>query len=389
MMRISTFSWAAACLLLWGRCFGADVILFNGRIFTAEPDHPYADAIAIRDDRIVAVGALQTVESQVGAGAKRVDLGRKFLMPGMIDAHAHPFDGGASLLAPRYSATDGSVPNLVKFVESKLDDKSAYRGDVLVISDIDLGLWSHVADIDAALSNGKFGKQRIVLVGSDGHTSWANRPTRIKAGITQAFIRKLPEVALRSYGHDAQMNPNGFVLDAGQDKNEKSLPRVPLDAKIAAGRAALEYMHSVGITGWLDAAVAGVVGGSVPLSEKDPGWLPVYATLGRQGDLPAHVVGYPVINPELGNVLIDVVQRLQSQFLGFPYFRIPGLKFFADGVVETPSQNASSTKPYVGGRDVKPLFTPSKTNDLVAEAFRRGLAVHIHAIGDLAVKDSF
>ncbi|MBS0419740.1 MAG: amidohydrolase [Proteobacteria bacterium] len=388
-MRTATLSWTAACLLvLCSRCFGADVILFNARIFTAEPDRPYADAIAIRDDRIVAVGALKTVETQVGPGAKRVDLERRFLMPGMIDAHAHPMDGGAALLAPRYSATDGSVPNLVKFVESKLDDQAAHRGDVLVVSDIDLGLWSHVAAIDAALSTGKFGKQRIVLVGSDGHTSWANRPTRIKAGITPAFVRKLSEVEQRSYGHDAQGNPNGFVLDAGQDKVEKSLPRVPMEAKIAAGRAALEYMHSIGITGWLDAAPAGVVGGAIPLSEKDPGWLPVYATLGKQGELTAHVVGYPVISPELGNAQIDVVQHLQSQFQGIPNFRIPGLKIFADGVVETPSQNASLTKPYAGGRDVKPLFTPAKANELVAEAYRRGLTVHIHAIGDLAVKDS-
>jgi predicted amidohydrolase YtcJ len=383
-----------AALLVWlsGRCFGADgagaVILYNGRIFTAEPQHPYAEAIGIRGDRIVGVGTLKTVEAQVGVGAQRVDLGRRFLMPGMIDAHAHPFDGGATLLAPRYSATDGSVPNLVQFVESKLDDKSAYRGDVLVISDIDIGLWSRAAEIDAALSNGRFGKRPIVLVGSDGHTSWANRPARIRAGITQAFIRKLPEISQRGYGHDAQLNPNGFVVDAGQDRVEKSLPRVPMDVKIAAGRAALDYMHSVGITGWLDAAPAGVVGGSAPLSVKEPGWLPIYEALGKNGELTAHVVGYPVIDPQLGNAQIDVVQRLQSRFQGIPNFRIPGLKIFADGVVETPSQTASLTRPYASGRDVRPLFAPSKTNELVAEAYRRGLTVHIHAIGDLAVKDS-
>src|SRR4051812_12291727 len=190
-MRIPAYLRACACwVLLCGHCFGADVVLFNARIFTAEPDHPYAEAIAIRGDRILAVGSLRTVAAQAGADAKRVDLGRKFLLPGMIDAHAHPFEGGANLLSARYSATDGSVPHLVEFVESRLEDKSAHRGDVLIISDLDTGLWSQAAEIDAALSNGRFGKQRIVLEGSDGHTSWANRPARIKAGITRAFIRK-------------------------------------------------------------------------------------------------------------------------------------------------------------------------------------------------------
>ncbi|HEY1216326.1 MAG TPA: amidohydrolase family protein, partial [Bryobacteraceae bacterium] len=241
---------------------------------------------------------------------------------------------------------------------------------------------------DAALSNGKFGKRRILLVGSDGHTSWANRATRTRAGITQAFIRKLPEIAQRSYGHDAQLNPNGFLVDAGQQKVEKSLPRVSMDSKMAAARAALEYLHSVGITGWLDAAAAGVVGGGTPLSVEDPGWLPVYEALGKNGELTAHVAAYPVISPELGNAQIDVVQRLQARFRGIPNFRIPGLKIFADGVVETPTQNASLTKPYANGRKVEPFFTPAKATELVAEAYRRGLTVHIHAIGDLAVKDS-
>jgi predicted amidohydrolase YtcJ len=68
---------------------------------------------------------------------------------------------------------------------------------------------------------------------------------------------------------------------------------------------------------------------------------------------------------------------------------IPGLKVFADGVVEIPSQTAALTKPYLNtGRSVTPLFTPAKMNALVSEAYRRGLTVHIHAIGDLAVKNS-
>src|SRR5262249_5597448 len=68
---------------------------------------------------------------------------------------------------------------------------------------------------------------------------------------------------------------------------------------------------------------------------------------------------------------------------------IPGLKVFADGVVEIPSQTAALTKPYLNnGRTVTSLFTPEKMNVLVAEAYRRGLTVHIHAIGDLAVKQS-
>src|ERR1700723_70402 len=55
-------------------------------------------------------------------------------------------------------------------------EKDSRLGDVLVVNGIDIGYWSHAAEIDAALSNGAFAKQPIVLFGSDGHTAWANRP---------------------------------------------------------------------------------------------------------------------------------------------------------------------------------------------------------------------
>jgi hypothetical protein len=260
---------------------------------------------------------------------------------------------------------------------------------VLVVSDLDIRIWSKAAEIDAALSSGKFAKRRVVLIGSDGHTLWANRAARVKAGVTRAFIKKLPESDRKYYGFDAEMNPNGFLVDDGKNALTESLPPLSLQTLVAGGRAALEYMHSLGITGWLDAAPAGVVGGGVPLSVKDPGVLPAYKALGEAGELTEHVVAYPVVQPDLGVPQIDVVQQLQAKFQGIRNFKIPGLKVFADGVVEIPSQTAALTRPYLNtGREVRPLFTPSKMNELVAEAYRRGLSVHIHAIGDLAVKES-
>ena len=367
----------------------SEVVLFDARMFTADPLHPYAEAVAIRGDRIVGVGTTAAVSALLGPDAKRVDLNGKFLMPGMIDAHAHPVFGGLGLTGARFSANDGSVPKLVQFVESKLGDPAAHRGDALIINDVDITMWSHIADIDAALSGGAFARQRIVLYGNDGHTAWGNRAALSKAGITTAFLRRLPEKERRYYGFDKDFKPNGFTVDAGQSNLSRSLPQLTLDNYVAGARAALDYMHSYGITGWLDAAPAGVVGGAVPLSVKDPGVLPAYKVLGQSGALTAHVRAYPVIQPDLGFSQIDVVQALQARFADIPNFKIPGLKVFADGVVEIPSQTASLTKPYLNsGRDVQPLFTPSKLNELVSEAYRRGLTVHIHAIGDLAVKDS-
>src|SRR5208282_3517055 len=62
-----------------------EVVLFHGKIFTGEPEHPYAEAVAIRDDKIVAVGNRGDVSRAVATDAKFIDLKGDFLMPGLID----------------------------------------------------------------------------------------------------------------------------------------------------------------------------------------------------------------------------------------------------------------------------------------------------------------
>ena len=362
-------------------------LFYDAHVFTAEYAHPYADAVAVRGDRIVAVGPLAAVERAAGPAARRVDLHGAFLMPGMIDAHVHPIMAGVTLIQANFTDQSGSIPALVQAVGVELKKHESMRGDALIINSLSLNYWPHAAEIDAALSHGAYAQQPIVLVGSDGHTAWANQAARTRAGITQAFIRGLTPGERRYYGFDADFNPNGFLVDEGRAKLEPSLPPFSDEFMLRAGRASVRYLNSLGITGWLDAAASGVIGGSSPLSVNDPGFLPVYRELGLHGELTAHVAAYPVVKPDLGIQQVDVVEALRAKYSGVPNLTIPGLKVFADGVVEFPSQTAALSKPYINsGRSTPLLFTPAKMNALVIEAARRGLNVHVHAIGDLAVK---
>jgi predicted amidohydrolase YtcJ len=375
-----------------GSVWAADssTVFYDGQVFTGEPDHPFAEAVAIHGDRIVAVGDFAAVARAAGPDARQVDLKGKFLMPGIIDSHAHPIDGGLTLIQANYPDTNDSIPALTQFVAEHVAKKDSRLGDVLVVNGLDIGFWAHAADINAALSGGAFAKQPIVLYGSDGHTGWANKAALTRAGITAQYIRSLPPDLQHCYGVDAgSSSPNGFMVDACKVKLDKSLPPPSAQAMLQAGEAAVHYMNGLGITGWLDAAASGVVGGAIPASVDDPGFLPVYKALAEHGELNAHVAAYPVVKPDLGNQQIDVVEALRAKFEGIPHLSMPGLKVFADGVVEIPSQTAALTKPYTNtGRSGDLLFTPAKLNALVTEAAKRGLNVHIHAIGDLAVKDS-
>jgi predicted amidohydrolase YtcJ len=392
--RAARIALVGACMVssavLGAPAGGAATVYYDALVFTGEPDQPFADAVAIRGERIVAVGDLAAVERAAGPGARKVDLKGKFLMPGMIDSHSHPIDGGLTLIQANYPDTNDSIPALTQFVADHVRKKDSRMGDVLVVNGLDIGFWAHAAEIDAALSGGAFADQAIVLYGSDGHTVWANKAARNHAGITAQYIRGLPQDLQHCHGFDpASFNPNGFMVDACKVKLDKSIPPASAQTMLQAGEAAVHYMNGLGITGWLDAAVSGVVGGAIPASVDDPGFLPVYKALAEHGELTAHVAAYPVVKPDIGNQQIDVVEALRTKYKGIVNLTLPGLKVFADGVVEIPSQTAALTKPYINtGRAGNLLFTPAKLNALVTEAAKRGLNVHIHAIGDLAVKAS-
>lgn len=227
----------------------APIVFVNGQVFTAEHEHPYAESLAVKGDRIIAVGALASVLATAGPGARKVDLKGKFLMPGMLDAHAHPVAGGLTLIQANFPDTKDSVPDLVHFVAEQLKTTDSRLGDVLVVNGIDIGFWSHAAEINAALSGGEFAKQPIVLFGSDGHTAWANAFARTRAGITPKYLRSLKPLDKRYFGFDAAFNPNGFVVDAGKTKLDRSLPKPSAETMLKAGRAAVHYMNGLGITG--------------------------------------------------------------------------------------------------------------------------------------------
>jgi len=88
---LSSFVWAVGGS-------STEHVLYNGKIFTGEPDHPYAEAVAIHGDKIVAVGTKAEATAAVGKGADTTDLQGRCLLPGLIDSHEHSIDGGVSLI---------------------------------------------------------------------------------------------------------------------------------------------------------------------------------------------------------------------------------------------------------------------------------------------------
>jgi predicted amidohydrolase YtcJ len=362
---------------LWAQGTSTERIFFHAKVFTGNPDSPYAEAVAIGGDKIVAVGNLSEVLKTASANAERVDLEGKTLFPGFIDSHSHSIDGGLGLIGADASEKVDTLDQLAPFVEAARRSGKGVRGDVLEIYGMPLEFWSHTDVLNAQFSTGAYEKQSVLLRGMDGHTAWANRALLQRAGITTDFLKKLSAGDRSYYGfdkNDKNMQPNGFLVDAGTEKIEPLLPRRTPAELLAAGRAALEYNYSLGITAWLD-----------PLASDDV--LQAYKLLADHGELISQVVAFPQVFAKVPTAELAAVQKTRELYKNVSNLHVTGIKVFADGVVEYPSQTANLSQPYKNtGRDGDLLFEPKKFAELCVAADKQGLIIHVHAIGDGAVR---
>jgi hypothetical protein len=377
------FLFVLATVSLWAQGTSGERIFFHAKVFTGDPENPYAEAVAIRGDKIIVVGNLTEVLKSVSASAERIDLQGKTLFPGFIDSHSHSIDGGLGLIGADASEKVETLEQLPPFVDAAKKSGKGMRGNVLEIYGMPLEFWSHTDSLNAQFSTGAYEKQSVLLRGMDGHTAWANRALLQRAGITADFLKKLSPGERSYYGFDKDkdkdqdMQPNGFLVDAGVEKIEPLLPpRTPADL-LAAGRAALEYNYSLGITAWLD-----------PLASDDV--LQAYKLLADHGELISQVVAFPQVFAKDPAAELAGVQKTRQLYKNVPNLHVTGIKIFADGVVEYPSQTANLTKPYKNtGRNGDLLFEPKKFADLCIAADKQGLIIHVHAIGDGAVKQAW
>ncbi len=366
-LQVAVFAWATD-----------ERVLYNGKIFTGEPQHPYAEAVAIRGDKIVAVGDRGEVSKLVAGGAESIDLKGNFLMPGLIDSHCHAIDGGLSLISADFGENASSVDELVSFAAEAKKSGRGMQGDILTVSGIPLAFWSKNKELNERFNAGPYADQPVLLEGMDGHTAWANKALLKRAGINSQLISGLDAVDRGYYGFGSDFEPNGFLVDAGVDKVSQVVPKPSKDRMLAAGRAAVQHMHGLGITAWLDPAASEAI-------------LATYRRLAESGELKSHIGALPVIEFKKGHPeqQLATVLEWREQFKNVPEVKVVGIKVFADGVVEYPSQTAVLSKPYrTTAKNGELLFAPAEFAKIAVAADKQGMIVHVHAIGDQAVTEA-
>lgn len=357
-------------------------ILYNGKIFTANPTQPEAEAVGIVGDKIVYVGKLQDVEKHLKGPATRIDLQGKFLMPGLVDSHVHALSGGRSLMAANLGDQLLSIDALTDYAAQTLQSRKGMRGDVLLIEGMHSATWTQGDALNKVFNQAPYNTQPVVLRGSDGHTAWVNDVMLKRAGIDASFLKELSESDRKFFGATSSGKPNGLISEEGFNTIRKVLAPSSIDPYEAAVQA-VKHLNSLGITAWLDPAT-----GATHQGEQNAD-LELYRKLSQQKQLMAHVAATVVADADADvQQQIDVLKKLQQSFKSND-LSVLGFKIFADGVLEYPTQTAAVSVPYTNsGLMGSLMFDPEKFKTFFIQSDKQGLLVHVHAIGDRAVTET-
>ncbi|WP_085695891.1 amidohydrolase [Pseudomonas sp. B26(2017)] len=369
-----------------------DLVLLNGKIFTADRAQPKAQALAVENGKVLKVGSDAQIKALIEPGTQVIDLKGQTLMPGLIDSHSHAIFGGLEMVSANMEDEVVGLDELEKRLRDWRDDGKARHGDVLSVAGMSSAYWARAEALGNLFNHGEWADVPVVFTGSDHHTAWANNVMLKRAGIDAALLKTLPEAEKDTIGKLPSGEPNGFVVDAGWDRVASKIPAPSPADLLKAAQSAVRFNNSLGITAWMDPAANAAPGEPVfalKPTEKTVGVLPAYKALSESGGMTAHVAALLVANSKSVPADLDTLDKVRRQFQGIPNLTLPGIKIFADGVIEYPAQSAAMIDPYSNShKQGELLIDPQHFGELVSAIDQRGWLVHIHAIGDRAVRES-
>jgi len=343
-----------------------DVVVINARIYTLNPQQPWAEALAVRGDKIVAVGASKEIGSHPGSNTKVIDAKGQLVLPGFTDCHIHFMEGSLGLTHVDLIGTKS-----VQEIQNKVKDyASAHPNEPWITG----AGWTYPTFGESALPDKKFldevvPDRPVFLVAFDGHSSWANSKALSLAGIT----RETPDPPNGKIVRDAKGEATGALKESAGELVGKLVPKPTREERLAALRKGMQEANKVGLV-------------RVHSAGGDFEWLDLYDELRRNGELTVRqYIAYFFDPPELTG---DGIEKAEKARRTYHDDWISGgvVKTMLDGVVE--SHTAAMLQPYSDDpkESGKLFWDPAKYRQAVLEWDRRGFQIFTHAIGDKAVR---
>jgi predicted amidohydrolase YtcJ len=344
----------------------ASTLFRNGTVWTGAGE-PTVGALLVSDGVIAAVGDVALAAAE---GAEVVDLMGGFLMPSFGDGHAHPLLGGLEYVGPAVrpcSTVDEIVEAVRRFAKDNPDEEwivgASYDGSLA-----EGGLF------DARWLDDAVADRPVVLRAWDYHTVWCNTAALQRAGITP----ETPDPVLGEIPHRDDGSVLGTLREWGAvDLVTAVMPARDEEVRIAALGTAADYYLASGVTWVQDAWV-------------EPGDVDTYLEAARRGALRIRFNLALYADPRHFDSQLagfaDAKRRVEE--LGSPFLTAQTVKFFADGVVE--NETGALLQPYCSGLHSHGMtvWEGESLAKAAAAVDELGLQIHIHAIGDAAVRQA-
>lgn len=334
-------------------------LVVHGRVWTGDADRPWAESVAVGDDRILVVGGRANTEALVGPATKILDADDGLIVPGFIDSHIHFITGGARLTSVQLRDAASAEEFSRRIAE--------YAKDLPAGTWVTGGDWDHtrwggeLPDriwIDRVTPNQPVWIQRL-----DGHMALANSAAMRLAGVAE----DVADIAGGEIIRDDDGRLTGVFKDNAMSLIGRSVPPATLEQQLAAIEAAVNHVAAHGVTAvhhmgsWED--------------------LQVFRIAYQRGLLKIRI--YACTPLAEWRRLADEVARHGH---GNDWLRIGGLKGFVDGSLG--SHTAAFLEPYSDTPAGRGLLVnrPEDLQEWTTAADRAGLQVVVHAIGDRAIR---
>jgi len=346
----------------------ADLALTGGKIYTVDAGRTWAEAVAIKDGRIVFVGTDKDARGFIGDDTKVVDLKGRMVVPGFQDSHVHPISAGIEANSCNLNGlenVDAYLAAIKKYADENPDEPWITGGGWSMAA-FGPGALARKELIDAIVPD-----RPVILYSQDGHTSWVNSKALELAGITN----KTPDPPDGRIDRDPKTRAAvGSLQEGASSLVDSKVPPVTDEKRDAGLRYAIKYLNGLGITAVQDASV----------NEED---LKSYARLDAAGELSLHVVGSIWWERDEGLEQIENIKRLRQEFTK-GHIDAGTVKIMQDGVME--NYTAAMLEPYLIPSKSKgiPMVEPEALKKVVTQLDADGFQVHFHAIGDAAIRQS-
>ncbi len=360
-------------LLAASAAMADDIILTNGKIQTMDDKRQWVEAVCIKEKRIHYVGSNKGAQKCISEESRVIDLNGQLVLPGFMDSHLHIFYGSVVDVGVNLSLAD----TMEKLIASLKEMRDLNPGDEPLYA---RGWQNFLFPPDGPrkeVLDEIFG-DRVVMLGSvDGHSKWFSSAALREAGVDKSI--EDPQPGVRFWERDKE---TGELLGTTRE----GAGDVVTDKLLKRSKAIYEERLKM----WLPRANAAGLTGVFDAGMGAPSMEDAYEILTRmdtEGDLTLRVYGSVRAAPNSGKTHADYFKGVQLRFSS-DLVKPAAIKLMADGVPEAHTAYMLDDYRDTPGSRGMPMVSPEKLSDMVLDAEQKNVPVHIHAIGDAAVRMS-